>query len=431
MPRPLRLALPLAALLVAPPLLAQPTFDGLGLGLGNLSRLSRAKTRSISPENFTGEKGKGGMAVEGTGAKAARDLGQGWKVSPSVRIKGKTTFTMADVAGQGAIQHIWMTPTGPWRYLILRFYWDGEEAPSVEVPVGDFFASGWGGYAQISSLAVCVNPGSAFNCYWQMPFRKSFRITAENVGDDEMTLYYQIDYALADVPKDAAYFHAQFRRVNPLPEKEVYTILDGVRGLGHYVGTYLAWGVHSTGWWGEGEIKFYLDGDREFPTIAGRGPRTTSAAPTTSRTRRRSATRSSRPRTPASPRWCGRTGSTTRSSGSASTAGTSWTPCGSSRTCGSPSRRSAGAPTGATSCSGTTSRRWPTGTRPSPTRRSRRCRPGTRWSSSRRQDEAPVLQVRCHPRRRTPCRDRLMPQELLGVREAIRAALDRVAHEAS
>ena len=184
MPRPLHLALPLAALLAATPLVAQPAFDGLGLGLGNLSRLSPAKTRSISPESFTGEKGKAGMAVEGTGAKAARDLGQGWKVSPSVRIKPKATFTMADVTGQGAIQHIWMTPTGPWRYLILRFYWDGETTPSVEVPAGDFFASGWGGYAQISSLAVCVNPGSAFNCYWQMPFRKGFRVTLENLGDE-------------------------------------------------------------------------------------------------------------------------------------------------------------------------------------------------------------------------------------------------------
>ena len=136
MSQPLRLALPLAALLAATPLAAQPAFDGLGLSLGNLSRLSRAKTRSISPENFTGEKGKAGMATEGTGARAARDLGQGWKVSPSVRIKPKTVFTLADIAGPGAIQHIWMTPTGPWRYLILRFYWDGETTPSVEVPGG-------------------------------------------------------------------------------------------------------------------------------------------------------------------------------------------------------------------------------------------------------------------------------------------------------
>jgi len=245
--------------------------DLLRLGMGGLSRLSKARTRSISPENFTGEKGKGGMATEGTGANVARDLGRGWKISPSVRIAPGQTFTMGEIQGEGAIQHIWMTPTGPWRQFIFRIYWDGEATPSVESPVGDFFASGWGGYAQISSLAVCVNPGSAFNSYWEMPFRKGFRITMENRGLTEQTLYYQIDYALAPVPEDAAYFHAQFRRVNPLPYKQVYTILDGVKGWGHYVGTYMAWGVRNNGWWGEGEIKFYLDGDAEFPTIAGTG----------------------------------------------------------------------------------------------------------------------------------------------------------------
>ncbi len=250
---------------------ADQPFDGLGLGLGSLARLSKARTRSISPENFTGEKGRGGMATEGTGRNAARELGRGWKVSPSVRIAKKSVFTLADVQGQGAVQHVWMTPTGNWRYTILRFYWDGEATPSVEVPLGDFFASGWGRYAQISSLAVAVNPGSAFNSYWEMPFRRSFRITAENLADEEMTLYYQIDYTLTDVPAAAGYFHAQFRRVNPLAYKSVYTILDGVRGWGHYVGTYLAWGVHNGGWWGEGEVKFYLDGDTEFPTICGTG----------------------------------------------------------------------------------------------------------------------------------------------------------------
>src|SRR5512142_1449286 len=198
---------------------AEQPFNGLGLGMGSLARLSRAKTRSVSPENFTGEKGKGGMATEGTGANAARELGQGWKVSPSIRIKAKTVFTLADVSGQGAIQHIWMTPTGNWRYTILRFYWDGEAQPSVEVPVGDFFAQGWGGYAPMQSLAVCVNPGSGLNSYWEMPFRKSARITMQNIADADMTLYYQIDYALSDVPADAAYFHAQFRRSNPLPYK--------------------------------------------------------------------------------------------------------------------------------------------------------------------------------------------------------------------
>jgi len=246
-------------------------FNGLGMHLGNLSRLSDAVTRSISPENFAGEKGKGGMATEGTGAGAARGLGQGWKVSPSVRIGPGETFELADIEGSGAIQQIWMTPTGHWRFSILRVYWDGSDTPAVECPVGDFFACGWGRYAQVSSLAVCVNPGSAFNCYWEMPFRKRCRMTVENLAEDPMTLYYQINYTLAEVPEDCAYFHAQFRRTNPLPYKDVYTILDGVKGKGHYVGTYMAWGVNNCAWWGEGEIKFFMDGDGEFPTICGTG----------------------------------------------------------------------------------------------------------------------------------------------------------------
>jgi len=250
---------------------AQPAFDGLGMGIGNLARLSHAKTRSISAENMTGEKGKGGMATEGTGAKAARDLGQTWKVSPSVRIEPQQVFTVAEIQGPGAIQHIWMTPTGNWRFSILRIYWDGEGEPSVEVPVGDFFAAALGRYGQISSLAVCVNPHSGLNSYWQMPFRRSARITFENIDTERMTLYYQVDYTLTDGPKDAGYFHAQFRRSNPLPYKSDHVILDGVKGWGHYVGTYIAYGTHNTGWWGEGEIKFFIDGDSKFPTICGTG----------------------------------------------------------------------------------------------------------------------------------------------------------------
>ena len=261
-----------AALLTAQAAAQRPAgSDGLGLSLGELAKLSHAKTRSISPENFTGEKGRGGMATDGTGARAARDLGQGWKISPSVHIKAGETFVLGEIAGQGAIQHIWMTPTGTWRYSIFRIYWDGEAEPSVEVPVGDFFGLGWGTYAHISSLAICVNPGSALNSYWQMPFRRSAKLTMQNLADAEMTLYYQVDYTLTTVPEEAAYFHAQFRRSNPLPYKTDYTIVDGVRGWGHYVGTYLAWGVNSTGWWGEGEIKFFMDGDKEFPTICGTG----------------------------------------------------------------------------------------------------------------------------------------------------------------
>ena len=180
-------------------------------------------------------------------------------------------MTIAEVTGSGAIQHIWMTPTGRWRNTIVRFYWDSMQNPSVECPVGDFFACGWGEYAPVTSLAVCVNPGSAFNCYWEMPFRKGFRITVENRDADEMTLYFQVDYTLTTVPDDAAYFHAQFRRINPLPYKEVYTILDGVRAHGQFAGVAMAWGVNNSGWWGEGEIKFYLDDDSDFPTLCGTG----------------------------------------------------------------------------------------------------------------------------------------------------------------
>ena len=159
-----------------------------------------------------------------------------------------------------------------WRFAILRIYWDDSPTPSVECPIADFFASAWPNkFAQISSLAVCVNPAGGFNCYWEMPFRKRCRMTLTNIGQDQMTIFYQVDYTLTQVPDDCAYFHAQFRRVKSLPYKEPYTILDGVKGRGHYVGTYLAWGVNSNGWWGEGEIKFFIDGDGPHPTICGTG----------------------------------------------------------------------------------------------------------------------------------------------------------------
>jgi len=267
------------ACIIAMSAYSQPAFNGLGMNMGNLYRLSDAKTRSVSPENFTGRKSEGGMARPedkdkpntANASNAARDLGQGWKVNPYVRIKPGETFTMAEIEGPGAIQHIWMTPGGIWRFSILRIYWDDETEPSVECPVGDFFGMGWNEYAPLSSLAVCVNPGSAFNCYWPMPFRKKCRITMENLNEkDPMTLYYQIDYTLTDVPADAGYFHAQFRRSNPNTSSD-HTIVDNIKGKGQYVGVYLAWGVNNNGWWGEGEIKFFIDGDSKYPTICGTG----------------------------------------------------------------------------------------------------------------------------------------------------------------
>jgi hypothetical protein len=255
-------------------------FNGLGMHLGNLCLLSSAKSRSICAENPRGEKGKGGMATEGTGKLCARDLGQGWKVSPSVCIKPGETVVLADIDGPGAIQSMWFGGCIG-RDLIIRFYWDNQAQPSVECPYPDFFACGWanndtgptkGPFAQLNSLPVVVNPNRGLNCFWEMPFRKHCLITMENRGLKDRYCYYQINYTLTDIQENAAYFHAQFRRTSPVKYMECHTILDGISGQGQYVGTALFIGLNGAGgWWGEGEVKFYIDGDTDFPTICGTG----------------------------------------------------------------------------------------------------------------------------------------------------------------
>ena len=228
---------------------------------------------AITAENLTGEKGKGGMATEGGGAHWARDLGQGWKISPMITVKAGERAVLADVCGEGAIKHIWITNGAKVpRALILRIYFDGQEHPAVCAPLSDFFCKADNtDFRQISSLPICHNPKKGMNCYFEMPYRKGFRFELENVKGEDYQVFYQIDCERKKLPENALYFHAQFRRVNPLPHKEVYTILDGVKGNGHYVGTYLYWGVKSNRWWGEGEVKFYIDGDTDFPTICGTG----------------------------------------------------------------------------------------------------------------------------------------------------------------
>lgn len=238
----------------------------------DLSRLRDVQTRSISPENFDGAKGGGGRASEGTGANAARDLGVGWKVSPSVDIAAESTFELAAISGPAKITHIWLTThRNNWRSLVFRAYWDGDEEPAIEVPLGDFFANGWGQFAQVSSAMIAANPHGGFNSYWPMPFAEGARLTIENLAPQTATVYYQVTYEIGQETTGSGYLHAQYRRSNPLPARETHPILDTITGQGHYVGSYLAWGVNSNGWWGEGEIKFYLDGDADFPTIAGTG----------------------------------------------------------------------------------------------------------------------------------------------------------------
>ena len=255
-------------------------FNGLGTNLSNLSKLADAKTRSLSAENFDGKKGGGGQATEGTCKKIARDLGQKFKVSPSVIVGAKSTFTAGDIEGPGAIQSMWITCELS-RDFIIRIYWDDQETPSVECPVQDFFAFSWGNvtddskhgtFPHVNSVPVMVAPARGMNCFWEMPFRKRAKITFENRSDKDITLYYQINYALAEVDDDCAYFHASFRRTNPVKYKEDHIIIDNIKGKGQYVGTVLAIGLNgANGWWGEGEIKFFMDGDNEFPTICGTG----------------------------------------------------------------------------------------------------------------------------------------------------------------
>ena len=241
--------------------------------LNHLTTKKNIRTFSVCPENFTGEKGKGGMAVEGSASLASRELGQGWKVNPFVMVEAGTSFVMADVKGQGAIKHSWITDAAPaGRLLILRIWFDGAKNPSVEAPLSDFFANAdHTEFRQISSLAICVNPARGHNSYFEMPYFSSFRMEIENISPEAIKVYYQIDCEEKQIDPDSLYFHAQFRRVNPLPYKEPYVILDNIKGRGHYVGTYMHWGVKSNRWWGEGEIKFYIDGDGEFPSICGTG----------------------------------------------------------------------------------------------------------------------------------------------------------------
>ena len=257
-----------------------PDATGLNQGLASCLCCRTARTRSVCAENPTGGKGQGGMAVPDPAetkypppqARAADDLGQGWKVRPFLRVNRGRPPTLMDVDGPGIIQHIWMVE-GLNRAHVLRFYWDGEDTPSVEVPAPDFFAVGHGTFAQVNSLAVVVNPRNALNCYWPMPFRKHARVTLTNESrDKDLDLARLPDHLRGDRgPGRRRHFHAQFRRASHRPSGTRTSILDGVQGRGRYVGTFLAWTQRQKGWFGEGEIKFYLDGDREFPTICGTG----------------------------------------------------------------------------------------------------------------------------------------------------------------
>ena len=257
------------------------TTSDLSIGSNVLWRPSSARSRSISPENPAGAKGQGGRA-EPQPTSPARELGVGWKCRPDIAIAPGEEYVLADIEGPGIVQSLWFGGGVVGRDSILRIYWEGQDQPSVECPVSDFFAVPWamqdphagtrGPAVLVNSLPVAVNPNRGLNCFWEMPFRRSCRVTLQNLHpSDTQRTCYQVNYVLTEVPHDILCFHAQFRRVNPLPYGEVYTIVDGIAGKGQYVGTSMGWGSNNNGWWGEGEIKFYIDGDRDYPTICGTG----------------------------------------------------------------------------------------------------------------------------------------------------------------
>ncbi len=245
---------------------------GFGASLSALSLVADETSRSISAENPNGQAGGGG--------RESSLLGPGRKGRPCIDILRGCTAELARIEGPGEIRHIWITvPDKPddeeriLRNLVLRMHWDDEEDPSVEVPLGDFFCNGFGAACRVDSLPISVNPTGGMNGYFPMPFRRNARITLENQHPADVgALFYQIDYALLpSLPENAATFHAQWHRQDPTRIGEDFVLLDHAEGMGHYVGTYLAYAALEGCWWGEGEIKFYLDGDRDLPTICGTG----------------------------------------------------------------------------------------------------------------------------------------------------------------
>ena len=236
--------------------------------------LEDGESRAITWENQKGEKGKGGMAKSHLGPKR-----KGSAYVPLV--KAHETVTLADIDGCGIITHIWMTCTDKIsdksRYvlkdLVVRMYWDNAEKPSVECPIGDFFCLGFGASYDINSALVSVNPLRAMNMYIPMPFKSHAKVTITNDGDEDLpAFFYQIDYQLKkNLPDNSGYFHCQYRHERTPRLKEDYTILDQVEGKGQYIGTFVSLTTLQRDWYGEGEVKFYLDNDVEYPTICGTG----------------------------------------------------------------------------------------------------------------------------------------------------------------
>ena len=225
-------------------------------------------SRSISFENPTGAPGEGG--------KTASRLGVARKGSPSMTLKAGEEVQLCAIAGPGTIRHIWMTTRNNalnLRSLVIRAWWDGQDHPSIECPIGDFMGFAHGKVMPYHSAVHSLGRNAGMNIWLPMPFNKRAKITLTNEGEENVPVYYQIDYTIADKhPGDVGRLHVLFTRQNPTTVKEDLALLPQRKNKGRFIGALIGIRNLTPGqWWGEGEIKVYMDGDTEFPTLCGTG----------------------------------------------------------------------------------------------------------------------------------------------------------------
>lgn len=225
------------------------------------------ESRSISFENPRGERGAGGTA--------SSNLGKGRKGSPARTLQPGETVQLCDIRGSGTLRHVWIT-TGRepvnLRSLVIRATWDGQQHPSIECPLGDLMGFAHGKVMPYQSAVHSVGASAGMNLWLPMPFRESARLTVSNEGESETPFFYQIDYTLGDQhPRSVGRLHVLFRRENPTVLRQDFELLPVRHAPGRFIGSVMGIRALEGNWWGEGEIKVYLDGDDEFPTICGTG----------------------------------------------------------------------------------------------------------------------------------------------------------------
>lgn len=225
------------------------------------------QTRWYTFENPKGEKGKGGTAKHGR------------KGAPCTSIGDGATLTLVDIQGSGTIRRMWATlwdrSPEALRGLKIEAYWDGAATPAIQAPFGDFFCHSLGHMVTFENDCFASPEGRSFNCFVSMPFKKSARILLINESGKGNGVYYDIAATLGDRHgDDMLYFHSHWRRENMTTVREDMTILPKIEGRGRFLGCNLGVRLHPamTGfWWGEGEVKAYIDGDTDYPTLCGTG----------------------------------------------------------------------------------------------------------------------------------------------------------------